>query len=109
MNPADLTDPERQALYGLLVTVADADGRIEEGELDELDALAEELDVDLYSAMATARELVPDLDRALALAGQVVRPEARTLIRTLLSDLAQGDGERSETELAVLAGLARIW
>lgn len=109
MDLKDLTEGERRSFFGLLTTMVDADGKVAEEELEELDALADEMEIDLYAALEEARARFPDRDSALKSAAEIQRPQAREIVRTVLHDLAQRDGEQSPEELQLLADLSALW
>lgn len=110
MDVRELTQDERQVLFGLLAYTASADGEIGDGELRELELLGDELGVEaLPSALAEARRTWPSRERLLEAVGTVRRRDARELIRTLLIDLATADGDRGDEENALLSEVTRIW
>lgn len=110
MDVIDLTAEERDALYVALAHLAAADGRISDGELAELTELADEMGVpdlrDRVSAAHAAHGSIEALEKAVA---SVERDDARELIRTLLFDLAQADGNRDDDENDVLDIVTRVW
>jgi uncharacterized tellurite resistance protein B-like protein len=106
----DLDDSEREVFLALLAHLAEADARIDPGEVLEIDAIAEEMGItDIRERLMRARGATPTRDDVLAVAQKVGRPDARELIRTVLFDLAQSDGERSADENELLEALNRIW
>ncbi|HHO52597.1 MAG TPA: TerB family tellurite resistance protein [Deltaproteobacteria bacterium] len=109
MDLKDLTEAERRSFFGLLTTMVDADGKVAEEELEEIDALAEEMEIDLCAALEEARAQFRDRDAALESASEIQRTEARELVQTVLHDLAQRDGEQSPEELQLLADLRALW
>lgn len=110
MQAADLTDGERQVLYALLSHLAEADARIDPDEMLEIDMLAEELGLEgIQEKMLRARAVVQTHADLVAALARVVRPDARELIRTVLFDLAQSDGEVSAPESALLALVKAAW
>lgn len=110
MNVRELTQAERQVLFGLLAHVTMADGAIGAGELHELALLGDEMGVEpLRNALAEARKLFPSRESLLAAAATVTRQDARDLIRTLLIDLATADGDRTNDENAIVDDVTRIW
>jgi uncharacterized tellurite resistance protein B-like protein len=110
MDVRELTQDERQVLFGLLAYVAAADGEVGEGELRELELLGDELGVEaLSTALADARNVYPTRERLLDAVGTVRRRDARELMRTLLIDLATADGDRGHEENALLSEVTRIW
>lgn len=110
MQVQELNDIERDVFLALLAHLAEADARIDPGEVLEIDALAEEMGItDMRERLMRARGATPTRDDLLAALGRVQRPDARELIRTVLFDLAQADGERSESETELLDALTRAW
>jgi uncharacterized tellurite resistance protein B-like protein len=110
MEVRELTQDERRVLFGLLAHLADADGRTSAGELEELEALGEEMGTgSLQSALVEARAIFATPQQALEAASGVTRSDARELIRTLLHDLAGSDGERSAAEVQLLTDLGSMW
>jgi hypothetical protein len=110
MNVRELTQDERQVLFGLLAHVTVADGKVEQGELEELELLGDELGVEhLHASLADARKLFPTRGELLAAVATVQRKDARELIRTLLIDLATADGERTSEEEELLSDITEVW
>lgn len=110
MDVRDLTDDERQVLFGLLAHLVAADRRIDPGEAAELDALGEEMGVgSLNDAFVQARKTFATAEDALGAVPRIDRKDARELIRTLLHDLASSDGERSPEEDRILRKLDGLW
>ncbi|MEQ1564246.1 MAG: TerB family tellurite resistance protein [Myxococcota bacterium] len=110
MLVSELTDGEREVLFGLLTHLVAADARFAAGESAELDELGEEMGVGrLDDALAAARQALPTADAAIAAAAGITRPDARELVRTLLFDLAHADGERTPEEDDLLVRVAKVW
>lgn len=110
MNVRDLEPAEWEVLLAMLGHLAEADARIDPGEVLEVQGLAEEFgEEDVMSRIMRARAQVQTRDDLLAAAKGVTRPAARELMRTILMDLAQADGERSDAERALLDDITRVW
>lgn len=110
MNVRDLTPAEWEVLLAMVGHLAEADERIDAGEILELQGLADEFgEEDVMGRVMRARAAVRTRADLLAAAATVSRREVRELMRTLLMDLAQADGERSEAEQALLADITRVW
>lgn len=110
MDVRDLDGTERDVLMALLAHMTEADDHIDPAEVLELHALAEEMGIeDLQGDMMRARAVVQTREDRRRAAARVDRVEARELIRTILMDLAQADGERSDDELAILVELSEVW
>ena len=110
MNVKDLRADERDVLFALLAHLAEADERIDPAEVIEVHGIADEIGVDhVMTTLMRARAAVRTTEDLLAAAARVQRPEARELIRTLLFDLAQADGERSAAERELLAAVLGVW
>jgi uncharacterized tellurite resistance protein B-like protein len=110
MDVIDLQPAEREALYAALAHLSAADGRISDGETNELAELAEEMEVpDLRDRLVAAHRAHPHLDDLRKLVATVERVDARELIRTLLFDLAHADGDRGELENDVLDAVTKEW
>ena len=110
MDVRDLDGTERDVLLALLAHMAEADDHIDPAEVLELHALAEEMGVDdLQGDMMRARAVIRTREDLREAAAKVQRTEARELIRTILMDLAQADGERSGDELDILDDLTKVW
>ncbi len=109
MEARDLTADERHVLFGLVGRLAGADGVIAHGEVEEIEALGEEIGCDPQAAIAAANERFPNLDGLMEAAANLEREEARQLLRTLLIDLASSDGDRGVEENALLSKVTRLW
>jgi uncharacterized tellurite resistance protein B-like protein len=110
MEVRELERPEWEVLLALLAHLAEADSRIDASEVLELHGIADELGIeDVMSQLMRARGALVTRPELMAAAATVTRPEARELMRTLLMDLAQADGERSGEERALLDELAAVW
>ncbi len=111
MNINDLDGGEKTALVGLLAYMIDADGRVARQEAIELLALQEEMGAtNLAGGVGKAIEIFEDRDELLTYAaGRVKREAARELIRTVLHDLAQADGNRVRPEKDLLDDLTLKW
>lgn len=110
MQVQELNDTEREVLLALLAHIAEADERIDPSEVLEIDALAEEMGIaDMRERLMRARGATPTRDDLLAAIRKVQRHDARELIRTILFDLAQSDGERSAAEHEILQALTEVW
>jgi hypothetical protein len=106
----ELNDTEREVFLALLAHLAEADDRIDPGEVLEIDALAEEMGIDdVRERLMRARGATPTRADLLAAVSKVERRDARELIRTVLFDLAQSDGERSAAETEILEALTEAW
>jgi uncharacterized tellurite resistance protein B-like protein len=100
MNLSELNDDEKLALAALLARVALADGEVSEAEIEEVVALADEMEEEGFRTLFTyAQTKFTDDESAIELANSsVTRLPSRELILTILSDLANTDGaNRSET------------
>ncbi|MEZ4235169.1 MAG: N-formylglutamate amidohydrolase [Myxococcota bacterium] len=107
---SELNDTEREVFLALLAHLAEADSRIDPGEVLEIDALAEEMGIDdMQERLMRARGATPTREALLAALEKVERPDARELVRTVLFDLAQSDGERTEAETELLEAVTRAW
>ncbi|MEQ1506462.1 MAG: TerB family tellurite resistance protein [Myxococcota bacterium] len=110
MQVHELDDTEREVLLALLAHVAEADDRIDPGEVLEIDAIAEEMGIDnVTERLMRARGATPTWADLTAAIARITRPDARALIRTMLIDLAQSDGERTDPESRFLELLDRVW
>ena len=110
MNVVDLSLEAKVALIGLLAHMVDADGQVAEGEAIELLHLGEEMQhPTLARAVERSRETFADRTALLHYAGLVDDDEARSLIRTVLIDLANSDGFRGRNERALLDDLIQAW
>lgn len=110
MNVRDLTSTEREVLFALLGHLTHADQRDDPDEARELVALGEEMGIDdLPGEVSRAGAVVRTRTELLNLAETVEREDARELIRTLLFDLANADGERSAPEADLLDGITLRW
>lgn len=110
MQVQELNDIEREVLLALLAHLAEADARIDPGEVLEIDALAEEMGItNIRERLMRARGATQTRQDLLAALQKVTRPDARDLIRTVLSDLAQSDGERTPAETELLDAVAGVW
>jgi uncharacterized tellurite resistance protein B-like protein len=110
VNLTDLERGEWEVLLALLAHLAEADEHIDPAEVLELHGIADELGVDDgMNQLMRARGAVRTREDLLAAAATVTRVEARELMRTLLFDLAQSDGERSGEERALLEDIAQVW
>lgn len=110
MHAKELQGDERIALCALVDFMIRADAVESTEEKQELLALAAEIGPDVFgAAMRAARERFATVDDALAFAGTVVaRQEARSLIHTMLVDMAQADG-LAAAEQPLLRAVARMW
>ncbi len=110
MNVHELDPAEWKVLLALLAHLAEADERIDPAEVLELHGLADEFgERDVMGELQRARAATRTRDDLLALASTVQRDEARELMRTLLFDLAQADGDRSDAERDLLDDVTRVW
>jgi uncharacterized tellurite resistance protein B-like protein len=110
MNLEDLNDVEQRALEAALYLLVNADGRVRHQERKEVEALAEELgDPQLADRVRDAGERVNSVDDLTPLVAKVEREDAQELIRTVLFDVAQADGQRSGNENAVINLVTREW
>ncbi len=109
MNLNELTDDERPIFFGLLATMIDADGKTTEGELQEIDALAEEMGIELHEALAGARAAGLSREAVLDNARKITRVGARQIILTVLHDLSQHDGDQGPDEALLLGELQILW
>jgi len=110
MNVEDLNEAERAALTAAVACVVNADGHVAAGELDEVDALGEELGLSNFREQLEAMlPMIAKVSDILPLLTAVERPDARELIRTLLVDLAHADGDRGDDENAVLDLIREHW
>jgi uncharacterized tellurite resistance protein B-like protein len=110
MNVRDLRKDEWEVLLALLAHLAEADDRIDPAEVLEVHGIADEIGAeDVMSALMRARAAVRTRQDLLDAAARVDRDEARELMRTLLFDLAQADGDRSPAEREILDAVTRVW
>lgn len=110
MQVQELNDTEREVFLALLAHLAEADARIDPGEVLEIDDLAEEMGItNIRERLMRARGATPTRKDLLAALSRVQRPDAREVILTVLSDLAQSDGERSHPESEILEAVAKAW
>ena len=110
VNLTDLERGEWEVLLALLAHLAEADEHIDPAEVLELHGIADELGVDdVMNQLMRARGAVRTREDLLAAAATVTRVEARELMRTLLFDLAQADGDRSDAERDLLDDVTRVW
>jgi len=110
MNLEDLNEAERDALVASLYLLVNADGRVRHQERKEVEALMVELgDPQLEARVRDAGEKVNSVDDLKPLVAKVEREDARELIRTVLFDLAQADGQRSGEENDVINLVTRVW
>jgi uncharacterized tellurite resistance protein B-like protein len=110
MDATQLDANETLALAALALHLASADGRLTAEEADELKALGEEIGGgDTFSKAITEAEVrFKTVQDALDFAADIERKEARALIHTVLTDLAQSDDmHRAEADL--LARLRLMW
>jgi uncharacterized tellurite resistance protein B-like protein len=106
----DLNGIEREVLLALLAHMAEVDDHIDPEEVMELEALAEDLGIDdLQADMMRARAAVQTRAELLAAAAKIDRVDAQQLIRTILLDLAQADGERSGEEQELVQDVVAVW
>lgn len=110
MQAKELLGDERIALCALVGFMMRADQVETVEERQELLALASEIGPDVFhAAMKAARDRFATLEDALAFGEEkVVRAQARSLIHTMLVDMAQSDGLASE-EQPLLRAVARMW
>ncbi len=110
MDVHDLNSTERDVLMAMLAHMTEADDHIDPAEMLELHELAEEMGIeDLQADMIRARAVVQTREDLVKAAAKVERPQARELIRTILLDLAQADGDRSGDELEMLEAIMAAW
>ena len=108
MQPADLNPHERRVLFGLLAHLAVVDRRISGGELKELEDLGVEMGVAPAELIDEAHGWFETLDDLLEGVARV-RKESRTLLYTLLVDLANADGRRAPEEDEVVGRVLASW
>ena len=110
MNLTELEPNELTALIGLIAYMIDADGVVDDEEMEEVSRLAEEMDIpDLAAQIDMARRLYPTRDMMLSAAAKVTRDNARDLIRTVLFDVSTSDGRREQAESDLLDEVTQIW
>ena len=110
MNAIDMNDLELQALTGLIGHVMRADGSIDPGEKQELEFLGAELGLsDFHSRVNDVLTKYPSHSDILSIACKVEREDARQLIRTILLDMAQSDGDRGQEELELVEKVMKAW
>ncbi len=110
MNLTDLTEMERRAMEAAIYLIVNADGRVGHKEREEVEALADELDdPELPARISAIGNRVSSIDDLVPLVANVEREDAREMIRTVLFDLAQADGERSNAENEVINLVTREW
>lgn len=110
MNVKDLLPDEWEVLLALLAHLAEADDHIDPAEVLEVHGLADEIGAtDVMNALMRARAVVRTRQELLDAAARVQRDEARELMRTVLFDLAQADGDRSAAEREILDAVTRVW
>lgn len=105
MNPDDLTHDELFALAVLLRHMIAADGDISEEEATELAEIGLEMDQEAFKrAWDKSGDNHMSSGQAVAVAASTAeRVEARELIHTMLSDLAQADGLHTKEEELLVA------
>ena len=111
MTIDDLQDDERIALGGLVRMMIRSDGDFTEAEEETVNAVGERLlggPGAMWRLISASAQACPDDAAIRAAADTVTRPEARTLIRDVLSEIAAGD-EVSDEERALLAWLDERW
>lgn len=110
MNLPDLEDDERTALLGLITTLVGLHHGQSPAEMEEFRAIAQEMGRHAFDvAFHQARLHLPDADSAVAYAAEHVnRPDARDLLLTVLTDLAQADGI-SDAEHALITRIRAAW
>ena len=107
MDMQDLTLDERMVLIHLVAQMIGADSDTTPEELEEIQALAEEMGHDSFSeAVSAARH--KSLTEVLAYAKVVERDDAWQLIRTVLIDIAAVDGVSIE-EARIIDNVETIW
>lgn len=110
MNLTELEPNEKTALIGLIAYMIDADGVVDDEEMEEVSRLAEEMDIaDLAEQIDMARRLYPTREMMLKAAAKVSRESARELIRTVLFDVSTSDGKREQSESDLLDDVTQIW
>lgn len=110
MRLSELDETEREVFLALLAHLAEADARIDPKEILAIDTIAEEMEITdvrerMMRALAATRSR-EDLLRALA---RVRRQGAREAIRASLSQLAESDGEKADSESALIELLSQVW
>ncbi len=109
MNPTDLTDEEMLALICLSRVMVAADGQLGVEEMEELNEIGMDLGVEAFTRVSKLADAeVNTTERALELAANVDRADAREMILTMLGDLAGVDGV-DDSERQFLAEVRSAW
>ncbi|MCB9671466.1 MAG: TerB family tellurite resistance protein [Alphaproteobacteria bacterium] len=109
MELKDLTTAEQVALVALAKHLVRADGHVSKSEVLDLMEIANALGPLAFArAMEGTKDRYESLDQALEIAMAVRRPEARRLIMTVLTAIAEGDTEDARED-HVLVSLQRRW
>ena len=111
MRIQDLDDAERIALGGLLRLMIRSDGDFSEEEEETVNQLGERHLGEpggVWRLISASAQACPSDDEIRAAAQKVERGEARTLITSILEEVAAGD-EVSDEERELLSWLGDAW
>ncbi len=105
-----LTRPERVFLSGCIKNMILANGAFDEGELDELEIILEELEFDDYEdRLIEFENEVADNEGFWELAETIDNQETQELILEVLYDLSIQKGLEESTEKKFISRLKKLW
>jgi len=105
----DLNDNERLALVALIEAILESDAAVSDAELDQLDAVVDEIGDELYEDTAEAvSERFQSEESLREFLPEITRQDARELIYGTVLETALSDSLDSH-EGGLLGWLAQIW